>query len=398
MALVNIAFSDVITFARYSNATYVDSYGVVSYSGLDAPRFTYNPTTPAPLGLLIEEQRANYISSSVYFDIGWTYVNATINSFSAGSPDSSNLTSACYGIQPTDDVGTTALISFSVTKAATAITYTQSIWVKGNTSAFSFALDGNGVANRGLAVFDLIAGTLVSVVSEGSFSNTSATITRYVNNSWYRITLTTTSNTSTTIRFRCFYASNGGSTPVVYVYGPQLEEGAFATSYIVSDNTVAVRAADEAVINTLSPWYNATEGTVFAQFQSVNATLATQQGIWDLDNGTTNNVIYGARTATTNRFRYNSRSGGTVDVDGEISTVNIADGALAKTAVAIATNNYNLSLNGAVGTADTSAVVPTVNRMLLGNYIFSGNINGCLQKIVYYPKRLSDTELQALTS
>jgi hypothetical protein len=51
-----------------------------------------------------------------------------------------------------------------------------------------------------------------------------------------------------------------------------------------------------------------------------------------------------------------------------------------------------------VGTADTAAVVPTVNRMLLGNYVFAGNINGYLQKITYYPQRLTNSELQALTS
>jgi hypothetical protein len=178
----------------------------------------------------------------------------------------------------------------------------------------------------------------------------------------------------------------------------QLETGAFATSYIPTTSAAATRAADLAAINTLSPWYNATEGTLFAQFKAVGATLATQQGIWGLDDGTTNNVIYGARAATTNRFRYNSRSGGVVDVDGQITTPVITDGAVAKTVVAIATNNYNFALDGSAGTADTSAVVPTVNRLTLGNYIFSGSINGYLQRITYYPRRLTNAELRTLTA
>jgi hypothetical protein len=137
---------------------------------------------------------------------------------------------------------------------------------------------------------------------------------------------------------------------------------------------------------------------LFAQFKAVGATLATQQGIWGLDDGTTNNVIYGARAATTNRFRYNSRSGGVVDVDGQITTPVITDGAVAKTVVAIATNNYNFALDGSAGTADTSAVVPTVNRLTLGSYIFSGSINGYLQRITYYPRRLTNAELRTLTA
>ena len=168
----------------------------------------------------------------------------------------------------------------------------------------------------------------------------------------------------------------------------------------VFTNATVTRAADVASINTLNPWYNATEGTVFAQFQAVNATDPTsQQPIWSFDNGTSNEVVYATRTATSNRFRYNSRSSGVIDADVSIPSPTIADGALAKTVVAIATNNDISALNGTLSTADTSVVVPTVNRMTLGSYRFTTfNLNGYLQKVIYYPKRLTNSELQALTS
>lgn len=392
MALVNTTFSDLITFARYSNATYVGSNGVVSYADLDAPRFTYNPTTLAPLGFLIEEQRANYISSSIDFNLGWTYQNSAIDSFSVGSPDSSNLTSVCYGIQPTGSAGANTAIYFSVTKAATAITYTQSLWVKGDTSAFNFSLDNGGSINRGVAVFDLTNGTLVSVASEGTFSNTSATITQYLNNSWYRITLTTTSNTSTTVRFHCFYTSAGSSAPIVYVYGPQLEIGEFATSYIVADGAIAVRAADQASINTLSPWYNATEGTVYAQVQLTGLSTTKNQNTALLSDGTNSNKIgtYRASAGTANATVFGSTITGSSWVT--TSTRKLALGSKSGDSVLVD--------NGVIAGTSSATTAQTVSNFRLGSNAAADDefLNGYLQRVVYYPKRLTNSELQALTT
>ena len=48
------------TFTRSSTtATFVNSSGLIATAGTDVPRFDYNPTTLAPLGLLIEGTATN---------------------------------------------------------------------------------------------------------------------------------------------------------------------------------------------------------------------------------------------------------------------------------------------------------------------------------------------------
>ena len=59
-----------ITFTRASSATYVDSAGVLQTATTNTPRFTYNPVTLAPLGLMVEEARTNSIRNNTMIGAG----------------------------------------------------------------------------------------------------------------------------------------------------------------------------------------------------------------------------------------------------------------------------------------------------------------------------------------
>jgi Flp pilus assembly secretin CpaC len=78
----------------------------------------------------------------------------------------------------------------------------------------------------------------------------------------------------------------------------------------------------------------------------------------------------------------------------------IAAGGLLKQAIAYAASDFALSANaGTVGTV-TTGNVPTVNALRLGGYATGSNnlLNGYLRRVVYYPRRLSNAELQSITS
>jgi hypothetical protein len=57
------------------------------------------------------------------------------------------------------------------------------------------------------------------------------------------------------------------------------------------------------------------------------------------------------------------------------------------------------AVNGGTLTTDTSALIPVVNQLTIGYapYFTASRLNGHIRKLAYYPRRISNTELQALT-
>ena len=101
---------------------------------------------------------------------------------------------------------------------------------------------------------------------------------------------------------------------------------------------------------------------------------------------TSNTALAGAEVVT---------EGATVD-DGWM-TVDRAQ--YAKIANAFAEDNFASSANGSVATTDTSGLVPRkINAMYIGAfYVNYDPFCGHIKKISYYPERLTNAELQALT-
>jgi hypothetical protein len=171
---------------------------------------------------------------------------------------------------------------------------------------------------------------------------------------------------------------------------PQLEQGAFATSVIPTTTTALTRAADVASVNTLSPWFNAVEGTIYAEGSGVsdaNARYAVSI------NDTTLNEFFGVRTL----------SGlASVGVDGGATqwalTASYTSNTIFKAALAYAVNDIAFTVGGAAPTTDTSATLPTVTQMQIGTGPALPIWNGYLRRITYYPRRLADSALQSITA
>jgi hypothetical protein len=154
----------------------------------------YIPTTST---MLVEEARTNLsLYSEDFGDAVWSSSAASISTNTTAAPD---------GTTTADTVNSsgTAVVSQLFTKAASAITYTGSLFVKGSATDFSLTIDDGVPINRGRARFNLSTGTLGSVTNEGTFTGTTSTITLFPNG-WYRLTVTTTTNTLTTARLRSF--------------------------------------------------------------------------------------------------------------------------------------------------------------------------------------------------
>lgn len=175
-----------------------------------------------------------------------------------------------------------------------------------------------------------------------------------------------------------------------------LEVGGFATSYIPTTSAPVPRAADLAAINTLSPWFNSSQGTLFAQFE---ASANTFTAYVDISNGVTaQNSIHIGNDGGLMRSVYYSGSAPVATLSlGAIGTV----GAVNKVATSYALNNFTANRDGGSIVSDTVGALPvSLSQMNIGadpSGTAANVINGHLQRITYYPRSMVDYELQALT-
>ena len=383
--------SSVTAYTATTTAPITNYIPVLLTAGNNVARFEHNPVTGESLGLEIEEQRTNLITYSDNFsDASWgrfPTANTSVTSNTIISPD---------GMLTGDLISGTSApyeVNKSFTKASSAITYTLSSYLKaGATTIVQFTMSDNATG-QALVGFNLTTGVISSGPSNGTWSSSSATITS-VGNGWYRCTLTATSPTNTGLLPTIVGTTIGN----FYVWGAQLEVGAFATSYIPTVASQVTRSADSATMTgtNFSSWYRVDEGAFYAEATTNDVT------------GTGSRILWARNTATgtyDDSIQFDIRRGNGLSV-AEFRTNNVQQAGLGmnissgsvKVAMSYKTNDFSASLNGAAVVTDASGIVPSVNAMNIGSHIDSTNLNGTIRKIAYYPKRLTNAELQGITS
>jgi hypothetical protein len=363
-----------------------------------APRFDHNPTTGESLGLLVEEQRTNLLLRSEEFDDAyWTKTGLTVTANATASPDS--LTAADKFIATNTTNGNAALlISSSVSKAASAITYTFSCFAKA--AEFSgvrlLVRDVASNANRTEGTVDLATLSQSSILAVGNFTNASFSVVPLLNG-WYRLVLTFTTGTETSINARVtgIVSEVGNGTSGFFVWGAQLEAGAFPTSYIKTEAAAVTRNADVATItgSAFSGWYNSTAGTMRSQWVgAVNG----GRSFYCEDVGATNTERFAQRIAS-NFLQTEVRSNG-------VTTNRSASGAGTVTYPAIITScaaydatNCVVAFRGDVSSNATADGGPECGEMFIGSYKGIATFaNGPIARLTYWPQLFPSSTLNVL--
>jgi hypothetical protein len=405
---------------RASTATYYDSTGIVRSAASGQPRYSYNPALlSAPPKLLLEAQSTNLFTYSEQFNNSvWPTNNTTITVNSVVSPDGSATADTLVR-------GASANIEAMVratTTQSTSTTYTLSVYVKAGTAGAYLYLRNLAVNNalpNGLVVFNPATGLIVSAGS----GYASATMLP-VGNGWHRCVLTGTTPASIATNLvdigTCNAAgvATGNVGDAIYIWGAQLEAGSGATSYIptvasqvtrVADSSTSAaqsrasdvysssqvtRAVDSASItgSNFSSWYRQDEGTLFGESSFISAFPNTVVGTLS-DNPSLNAILLDQSGGGMRLF---IRSGGTNNVS--LTTPNILTNSV-KFVGAYKTDDAIGAGNGGLSSADTSVVVPFVNRLDIGrNTIGNNTANFTLKRLTYYPTRVTNIQLQGLTS
>jgi hypothetical protein len=391
-----------ITFTRASTATYFDSTGTLTTAATNAPRLDYNPSTLAAQGFLVEESRTNSIR------------NNTMQGAAAGTPGTAPtnwVVSTATGNLTTREIvgtGTENGITYVDVRFVTSGAFTASIYADSSTgvaalngqtwtSSFYIKLAGGSLTNltmRLSIVENDSGGNFLAGADSAAFVPTSAALRTQRFAQTY-----TNTNASTAFEWgRIKFEFTGAGDVTLRVGLPQFELGAFATSVIPTTTTALTRAADVASVNTLSPWFNASAGTLYVQGILVGGTAATFPHQTALVGSNANNdsigVNWGANAGT---MRWGVRVGAASQADINAGSSKSA-GSSYKVAGRYATNDFQVAVDGTLGTPDTTGSLPTITALSLGGPVsFQPGASVWLQRVTYYPRISSNAELQALT-
>jgi hypothetical protein len=348
-----------ITFTRGSTGTFINSSGLVESAASGVARFTHDPVTLASLGLLIEESRTNLIKqgSSIGTTPWLAQASATISTNQATSPEGASTAS----LATLTSNSNSAIYQENVN--STSGTYTLSIWVRVS----------SGTSNFFMASYSAADGVVYS-------SQFTATTT------WQRFTWTRTVTAISNWYPLITNTASGGS---FLVWGGQLEAGSFALSYIPTTTATVTRAADLAEITStnFSSWFNSGGGTLVAEgvlgttsgsrrmFTFGGSTL----GVGTRVNGSTSSIIW--RTPT----------------NYDASTGTVSAGAI-KQAFSYAPSLLSGVVNGGtIATNTPPSSLPATSANVGSSETGFDYWNGTIARVRYFPRRITDANLQLLT-
>jgi len=265
--------------------------------------------------------------------------------------------------------------------------------------------------NWNVVKFNIATGEVLHSGNAGDHSApTNATITSY-GNGWYRISAvfaSTVTASTEQVYIACTPTSEapsgafgllGGWTGVttenVYAYGAQAENNAsFPTSYIPCYGTSATRTADDAVVNYTE--ISDTGGTLFYQGF---ADIGTDSHLIALSNSSgatgNNRVLLYRSTSDKKVWLYVQSAGASVkNISLELPT-----DANDKYAVAWATNDFAVYINGVQEYTSSTGAIPTGMQYLqLNEWSNVHEETNIVKQVLYFPNRLSNSDLATLTS
>ena len=371
-------FTDFVDFSRSSSATYLGSDGLIKTAANNIPRVEYDANGVVK-GLLIEEARTNYTITSSDFSVNWSLGRTGVSVEHGGVSDPAGGTSA-------------STFTYSGVNAAEGIlddltangntTYTFSIWLK------SLTLSEARLVVKNRSSDTVKAQAIVNLTSE-----------------WQRFSVTgTTDGASTGTRLE--FTTNGASGSMD-IWGAQLEQGSFPTSYIPTAGATATRAADIASIATANFGYNKGAGTVVVNFDNLKFGAGGSGFPRPVELGSSAHAgerinFYVAESS--GNFAFGINTANAAQAGGTLVASTTSPVGPYKAGIAYKKDNVAAVETGGDVLTDTSAdisgVVYSRDTLKIGGSTIATThqVNGHIKSIKYLPRRLTNTQLQEQTA
>jgi hypothetical protein len=350
-------------FARASAATRINKYGLIETVASGQSRLNYPLIDGVVNGCpshLLEPTRSNLIVNSQALSLS-PIKNGTFTDDFAISPDG---TQNATKLTATDsDPFFYQSVSFA------AASYTASIYVKGI---------GSSIGKD----FRIVLGALSSYPK------------LIIPSEWTRFEYTATMS-SGSFNAGLEIPDPAVSGDEVLIWGWQVEQGSYATSYIPTSGTTVTRSAETANNSGDASTFNDSEGVLMAEISAKNDGVSKRISI--SDGGYANRVVldFSSVANTLNCFVI---SGGVIQYNPSevLSDITLNN----KIGLKYKENDFSLFINGFEFDIDTNGIAPSgLNSLQFadgdgGASPFYGNT----KQLQYFDSALTDSELETLTS
>ncbi len=387
-----------LTLSVSANRTFIASTGVVTLQTSNVWPLSYNPQTLVARGRPSWVGATNLILQSETLDnASWLKTRSSVTANAVVSPDGS--TDADKMVE--DSTNNSHYNEQSITKAASALSYVYSVFLKAAERGFFRIQVLDGASNGAFADLNISTGTISAASGIGGtpFTSLSTFIEAY-QNGWYRANLIFTTGTNTTLTcFNVMANSLGGvsyqgdGTSGLYAWGSELKQQSFTSPYIPTVASSVTAPADTASM-ALPSSFNASEGTCYIEFIP-SVTQTTAPVVVSFDDGTNNERIQVYLTSGNVPSLFVVDGGVTqADITNSSAATNFA---VTKVAFRYKANDFAICVNGGTVRTDTSGTLPTVTTIRF-NGVAGQQLNGWLRKCYYYPVALTNAELVSLTT
>ena len=278
---------------------------------------------------------------------------------------------------------------------------TGSVFVKSG-ERFKVAIQEGGATND-YASYDLSTGTLIEVGGNASYS------IELISNDWYRISLTpdtvqvrydlnvTILEDSYTTGVPNSQPYQGNGTSGIYIYGAQLEQLPYATSYIPNYGNASgvTRVADLCNNGGQVGNFNSVEGILYAEMAALSNNSNDRH--LSLSDGSSSNRVDVYYNSIVGRLTARISVAG---VNKYLEVNSITQTEFSKIAVKFKLNDYALWLNGVEVDTDTTGSIfsaNTLNELSFDDGASALPFYGKLKDLRVYRTALTDDDLVLLT-
>lgn len=374
-------------FVRSGDATRINKDGLIETVDSHVPRLNYDLVNGVPSecpSLLLEPQSTNVVTySNDLSNSYWTLSNASINSSLQTSPEGTN---------------NARKVDFSATSSTARIV--RSVMVANNKSLSFFfkydSLDQIMVYIRGIdkgSYLDVKNGVFLGGNAVGGGIDANNVSIENYSNGWYRFIYSHA--TSDVDGIEIYAALNQSYASVtltgsVLLWGFQLEDLSYATSYIPSDSGSSTTRSAEACNGAgNASTFNSEQGILFAEFSYL------QTGYVSINDGSNTNRIFlglsGGQVYT--QVRVN------LSVVADMIYGSFSQNTIVKAAIKYKADDFALWVNGVERVTDNSgSIFPTntINELSFDNGS-SNPFYGNTKDLRYYDTEgMTDTEINNL--